>query len=127
IMKKILLAFDGSNFSEGAFEFVRRLNELQPILLTGLFVPQVDYANLWSYAAAAGAGSGVYVPLLEDEEAEEIVKNIQRFESLCQKNDIRYRVHKEFFNFALPELKKETRFADLMILGGELFYKGVIE
>ena len=37
-MKKVVIAFDGNHFSEGAFEFVRRLNELQPILLTGVFL-----------------------------------------------------------------------------------------
>ena len=39
-MKKILIAFDGTHFSDGAFEFARRVNELQPILLTGVFLPQ---------------------------------------------------------------------------------------
>ena len=58
-MKKILLAFDGSNFSEGAFEFVRRLNDIQPLLVTGVFVPQVAYSNASSYSpAAAFAGYG---------------------------------------------------------------------
>ena len=126
-MKKILLAFDGTNFSEGAFAFVRRLNEIKQVLVTGVFVPQVDYANLWSYAAASSGGTGIYVPLVEEEEAEIVAKNIRLFESLCQKNGIKYRVHKEFFNFAMPELKTETRFADLLVLGGELFYKGVME
>lgn len=125
-MKKILLAFDGSNFSKGAFEFARRLNDMEPILVTGVFMPQVDYANLWSYASAAGAGAG-FIPLLEEEDADLVQKNILKFEELCQKNGIAYRVHKDFYSFALPELKKESRFADIIILSGELFYKGVIE
>jgi nucleotide-binding universal stress UspA family protein len=126
MMKKILLAFDGSNFSMGAFEFARKLNEIEPILATGAFVPQVDFANLWSYAAASGAGTN-YIPLLEEDDAEFIQKNILLFEELCQKNGITYRVHEDFYLFALPELKRESRFADVIILSGELFYKGVIE
>jgi hypothetical protein len=125
-MKKILLAFDGSNFSEGAFEFARRLNDIEPVLVTGVFMPQVDYANLWSYASAAGAGAG-FIPLLEEEDADVVQKNILHFEDLCQKNGIAYRVHRDFYSFALPELKKESRFTDVIILSGELFYKGVIE
>lgn len=125
-MKKILLAFDGSNFSEGAFEFARRLNDMEPVLVTGVFMPQVDYANLWSYASAAGSGAG-FIPLLEEEDTDTVQKNIFHFEDLCQKNGIAYRVHKDFYSFALPELKKESRFADIIILSGELFYKGVIE
>ena len=122
-MKKVLLAFDGSHFSEGAFNFARGLNELQPVLLTGLFVPQINYANLWSYANAAGGPS--FIPLLEDQDSEVIQENIERFEKLCKQNSIEYRVHKEFFDFALPQLRKETRFADLAILSSETFYQNV--
>ena len=127
-MKKILLAFDGSNFSEGSFEFVRQLNERVPVLVTGVFVPQVDYANLWSYSAAtAGGGVGMYVPLVEQEDEDLVEKNISHFEDLCQRNGIAYRVHNDFFDFALPELKKESRFSDVLIVSGELFYRRFTE
>ena len=121
-MKKVILVFDGTNFSEGAFEFARKLNELQPILLTGVFLPQTELANLWSYAYAVS--SPVFVPLVENDESELINKNIERFEKLCQSNVIDYRVHKDFFYLVLPELKKESNYADLLILGSEVFYKG---
>jgi hypothetical protein len=62
--------------------------------------------------------------VLDDEPA--ILKNIEHFEHVCQINGISYRVHKNFLDPALPEVTKETRFADVMILSGELFYKGVI-
>lgn len=125
-MKKVILAVDGTNFSNGALRFVGQLNEKEPLLVAGIFVPQLDYANLWSYAAAAGNGS-VYVPLLEDEDNEEVAKNIAVFEQQCQRAGIAYRVHKNFYDFALPELKRETRFADVMILSGELFYKQILD
>jgi nucleotide-binding universal stress UspA family protein len=121
-MKKIILAFDGIHFSEGAFEFARELNGLQPILLTAVFLPQVELANLWSYANNAGT---TFIPLLESRESELIQQNIERFEKQCQRNGIEYRVHKEFFNFALSELKKESRYADLVILGSEVFYENM--
>lgn len=125
-MKKILLAFDGSNFSEGAFEFVRRLNEMEPVLVTGVFVPQVAFVNGSTYSPAA-AFAGAYVPVLDDEDADITNKNVDRFEKLCKKNSINYRIHKDFIDFALPELKKESRFADVLIISGELFYKRFIE
>ena len=122
-MKKIILAFDGVHFSEGAFEFARRLNELQPILLTGIFLPQAELANLWSYTDGMG---GAFIPLLLDEESNEHVeKNINRFQKLCVGNGIDYRVHKDFYDFALPELRKESCYADLLILGSEVFYKSI--
>lgn len=123
VMKKIILAFDGVHFSEGAFEFAKRINDEERVLLTGVFLPQANYANLWSFARART--EPLFVPLVEADEAEVIQKHIKRFETLCQKNTIEYRVHKDFFDFALPALKKESRFADLMILGSQSFFENM--
>jgi len=109
-MKKILFASDGSNFSEGSFEFVRRVNDIQPVLVTGMFIPQVTY-----------------VPVLDEEDNRVVENNIKHFENLCQKHGIAYRIHKDYFDFDFPELKKESRFSDVMIICGELFYKRFIE
>ena len=119
-MKKLLLAFDGEHFSNGAFDFACRLNEREPLMLTGVFLPQLDFANLWSYAE--GTAGTLFVPLVEKDSAVKIEHNIARFEALCRKHHIEYRIHKDFNDFALPELKKETRFADLLLLGSESFY-----
>ncbi|HET9824237.1 MAG TPA: universal stress protein [Chitinophagaceae bacterium] len=123
-MRKILLAFDGTNFSKGAFEFARRMNQHSPILLTGVFLPQINYANIWSYAGTA-AMSPMFIPLVEDDDTIAIEKNIARFEGQCEKNKIQCRVHKDFTDFALPALMKETRFADLLIIGSESFYENL--
>jgi nucleotide-binding universal stress UspA family protein len=119
-MKKVIIAFDGSNFSEAAFEFARRLNELKPILLTGVFLPQADLYNLWSYADGVG---GLYIPLVESRESELVKTSIDLFKKRCQGNGIDFRVHDDFYDFAIPELKKESRYADLLIIGSEKFYE----
>jgi hypothetical protein len=124
-MKKIILAFDGAHFSEGAFEFARRLNEKAPILLTGVFVPLVNYSSLWSYASASAMAGGPVVPLLEQDEIEQVQKNIDRFKQMCIRHNIEFRVHQDYSDFALPEIRKETRYADLLILGSETFYTSV--
>lgn len=120
-MKKILLAFDGTTFSEGAFNFVSQLNERQPVLAVAVFVPQVSFASLWSYGAAAGGPD--FIPLLEQDDADQVQANMQRFETLCTQQGIRYLVHKHFYDFALPELKEESRFADLLVVSSEKFYQ----
>lgn len=97
---------------------------MQRILLIGTFLPQIDYANLWSYSVG-GMPTKLFIPLAKDEDAETGEKNIERFESLCRRNYIEYRVHKDFIDIALPELKKETRFADLLIIGSESFYENL--
>lgn len=119
-MKKILLAFDGSQFSTAAFEFARQLNALHPVFLAGVFIPQLSYANLWNYTD--GMAGPPFMPVLTKEEPDALEKNIKSFENLCQQNSIQYKVHKDYFDFALPELKKETRFADLLIISSETFY-----
>ena len=118
-MKKILVVFDGTHFSEGSFEFTRVMNEHQPLLLTGVFLPQADYAGLFNYGDAVT--TPLYIPVLDVNE-EIIQKNISRFKALCEKQGIEFRVHEDYLDFALPALKKETQFADLLIIGGETFY-----
>src|SRR5215467_275379 len=102
-MRKILLAFDGTNFSRGAFDFARRMNLHSPILLTGVSLPQINYANIWSYAGTA-AMSPVFIPMIGNGDATAIERNIARFEALCDRNMIEYRVHRDFTDFALPAL-----------------------
>jgi hypothetical protein len=121
-MKKILLAFDGSHYSEGALAFAKRLHEKSPVFLAGLFLPQIDYSALWSYSGGGKTGS-LFIPLLEDDDSIAVQANIMRFEKFCEENKIEYTTHKDFLGFALPELKKESRFADLVILSSEKFFE----
>jgi hypothetical protein len=119
-MKKVIIPFDGGNFSKGAFSFASHLHETKPILLTGIFLPKVDYARFFFFPTAFAAPA--YIPLQEDFEEETIDKNVEDFVALCLKNYIEYRVHKDLYDSAIPQLTKETRFADLMIIGSEVFY-----
>jgi hypothetical protein len=42
-MKKILLPFEGDNYSSELLEFARQLNSLSPVLLTAAFVTEGDW------------------------------------------------------------------------------------
>ncbi len=119
-MRKILLPFDGTHYSRGAFDFARRINEDEPILLAGAFLPQIDFANSWSYANGGGT---MFIPLIEGVDADAVGTNIARFQRDCIQHNIEHRVHEDFSTFALPELRKESRYADLMILGSQQFYE----
>jgi len=120
-MRKIIIAFDSTNYSDAALRFASRLNEISAITLVGAFVPQTDIANLWAYVGGHNAGSE-FIPLVGDDNGEQIKENIKHFENYCIDNGIDYKIHKDYFDFAIPELKKETRFADLLILSSETFY-----
>jgi hypothetical protein len=122
-MKKIIIAFDGKHFSEGAFRMAEWLNEKQPVLVAGVFLSPVDYREIIGYSGI-GIGTPVLVPVVETNE-EEISQNIKRFEERCLKHHIEYRVHKDTDLFAITELITETRFADMLIVSSELFYENV--
>ena len=117
-MKKIILALDGNNFSEGAFEFASSLNKKERILLTGVFLSQVEAKNLWAYAV--GIPPAV-VPILE-EDTTVVDETVERFKDLCELNSISCKVHEDYYGFAIPELQRETRFADILLLGSQTFY-----
>ena len=123
-MKKVIIPFDGSHFSHGAIDFAIELNEWEPILLSGVFLPQLDFANIWSYGGGAMAGP-VFLPSMEDVDVDAIERNIDRFKTICERNGVEHRVHKNFFEAAVPELRNESRFADLLIIGSEAFYENM--
>src|SRR5215831_931584 len=105
-MKKVLIAFDDAHFSEGAFEVARNLNETEPILLVGFFLPAVYYSS--TLIAVEDATRPFYVPLVEEDDINVIEENIVRFEEKCNKNNIKYIVHKNLVGAAIRSLKIET-------------------
>jgi hypothetical protein len=122
-MKKALLINDSRHFSEGSFEFLRQMNDREPLLVTGIFLPQSTFAGVLSYAAAAnGLGTTGYFPSVEPDEEADIEMEIKRFEERCIKNGINFRIHEDTRQITLPLLRLESRFADIMIISGDLFY-----
>ena len=49
MMKKVIIPFDGGKFSEGAFSFAISFNNTNPILLTGIFLSQVDFTRFFLF------------------------------------------------------------------------------
>ena len=82
-MKKIIIPFDGGHFSKGAFSFASSLHEMKPILLTGIFLPEVDYARFFFFPTAFAAPA--YIPVLEDFNEEDVESNAKQFAQLCKK------------------------------------------
>lgn len=119
-MKKVLIASDGSSFSKGAFEFARRLNELQPVLLTGIFLPQTDIENFWSIST--GLEIPTYVPIMTAENKIRTQELVEQFKKDCIKHGMEFRVHETEGRFVASDIEKESRYADLLIIGSECFY-----
>jgi hypothetical protein len=121
-MKKIVFVCDGNNFSKEAFKFVEALYENEPFLLTGAFFHSIDYALLIPNTFAATATS--FLAYQEDEN-EAYQGGITQFRRLCERNNIEYRIHEESEIWKIEDLVKETRFADLVVIGGSQFFSGV--
>lgn len=122
-MKKILLAFDGNHFSEGAFQMATMINEYEEILVVGVFLQPIDYRDVIGYSSVGSAAPITIAPFHADESV--TTKNIKTFEKRCEHAGLQYRTHRDTDLFALQELLTETRFADLLILSGELFYENL--
>jgi len=122
-MKKILIAFDGNHFSEAAFNFVRHLNEKEDVLVIGVFLPVVDYAEL--LYSLGGLSGPMYLENVAYEDTDIIQKNIDRFKLLCADNQIEYRVHPDIEKHVISEIKIESRYADLLVIDSELFYNNL--
>lgn len=125
-MKKILVVFDGAHFPTTTLDFALKLNEDSPILLTGIFLPSVDYAEAMSYYYYGTAVAPMYLEEYEDD-AVAIKNNIEEFEAFCRDHHIRYRVHKDIKKKVVKELQSETRYADLLILSSTHFYENLGE
>ena len=117
-MKKIILACDGKNFPQSAFEFAKELQQKEPVLLTGAFLHAVNFEEFIPGVFAMSTGP---VATFLEEEKTEHKKMIARFEALCQRNGIEYRVHEQSSNWNINDIVKETRFADMLLMSAELF------
>lgn len=121
-MKKIVAVFDGNHFSNGVVNFVKGLNIAEPVLLTGLFVPSVDYSEIMYYYL--GMNAPVFIPDFQSD-YDILDATIEKFEAFCKSNQIEYRIHKITDIDSIEAIRKETRYADIMLLGNELFFENL--
>lgn len=121
-MKKIAIPFEGNHFSEESVELVRRLNNISPVWLSAVFVPEVDYSALWTMAG--GIAGAVFVPKTPNED-EMVGLHGARLEEFCRTYSIRLTMHRDRLDFALPLIRKEARFSDVMLLSGRRFFDNI--
>ena len=119
-MRKIIAAFEAPYFSEGAMRFITKMNTSEPVTVTGVFLPAPIHTQFWSYADTMPGG--MLLPPVDEVIPADINKSVARFRQYCIDHHLRYRVIKKFNDFALPELKQQSRFADLIVLGSEHFF-----
>jgi hypothetical protein len=122
-MKKILFVCDGANFSTGAFEFVKMLNDHGKVSVKGIFVEPIDFQQLLSVS---------YVPIakpyveLKNKEQQIVEQSRQKFKNLCENCGISYSLDKENVEWGNGSFAKETRFADMVVISEELFCADIL-
>jgi|SRR5450631_3103116 len=122
-MKRILFVCAGHDFPEGAFAFLKSLQEAEPLSVTGLFFSPIDYNAL-----ATVSHIPVAAPYLRVKEKEKKVvdRNKALFTQQCELNYIRHQVHNNNDEWDKDILARESRFADMILLSGELFYADIV-
>lgn len=123
LMKKVILLSDTEQLPEGAFEFASMLNEQEPILLTGVFLPRENLLDTALYYFAGAAAPVLYAA--DNDSVVATRQAIHQFEERCIRNGIEFRVHEHTFPDIKKGLKKETRFADLLLFSHEAFYENL--
>lgn len=113
-MKKILLILYGKDFPRNAFNFIANLNEQNPVVLTGFFLPHIVDIPNWAAYSAESIG-----PLDDTIQRD----NVRAFEELCLNAGIEYRIHQGTTEEAIPQIIKETKFSDVLVVEHNHFYK----
>jgi hypothetical protein len=122
-MKKIVLPIESGQYPTDCLDIAGQLNMVSKLQLTAAIVPDVDYASLWS--VPGGFATASYLAEVSSDEIEAITETTARIKEFCKEQGIRNIVRKDQFDFGLQEIRKESRFADLLLLSGRHFFENI--
>lgn len=115
-MKKILVAFDGLNYSPSLTEYAIELGRETDSLVVGVFLYDLRYTNLiFTYAYEIPATLAYSVDKIERDDEKKIRTHINAFNAACEKAGINSKVHLDS-GVPLMELLKESAFADMILI-----------
>ena len=105
-MKQVLFVGAGQGFPQGPFNFLRTMQQNERVHARALFLEPLDYAPL----------SGVAANCVAD------LARQRLFARQCQEHYISYTINENEQSWDKDLLIKESRFADLILISGKLFY-----
>ncbi len=114
--KKILAAFDGTKYSEGASKYAIEIAKATNSLLVGVFIQDMRYLNFtYAYAWDQPFIDFSSIEASQKDEKEKIDLNIKLFQRACDEKGVNHKVH---FDKGVPlqELLNESAFSDLIII-----------
>lgn len=122
-MKKILFICDGEHFPEGAFKFIRDLQNDETISLKALFFSEVAVETLTFITDIPFAEP---FERIREDLKQEVSVSQNKFIEKCNSIGIRYKMDKIESSWNVERFVKESRFADLAVISEQLFYKDLI-
>jgi hypothetical protein len=116
-MKKIIAAFDGLKFSESTKRCALYLAKKTNTHLVGIFLDDFTYTSYKIYDVIKTSGVSE-ATLKKLEEKDKVIRDAAAagFEKSCQEAGIEFAIHRDR-NIAIRELKHESIYADLLIIG----------
>lgn len=121
-MKKFIIALDGLRLSGSGIQTAIRLAKFHDAHLVGVFLDDFT-RNSFSVHEVLESGQAFEKTLrqLAEKDAQIRKQAVMQFEESCQEAKIHYSVHRDK-GFSLPDLLRESIYADLLILNaGETF------
>ncbi len=117
-MKKILFVCAGNHFPQGAFHFLQSMQEHSPVSADGLFFPPADLKEMAAVSQVPVLGP---YDRLRERERRTVDEHKVQFKTRCEQHGIRYHIHRNDEQWDKELLIRESRFADLILVSGELF------
>jgi len=115
-MKKFLAVFDGFNMSKSTLDYAIQLTQVANAHLVGVFLDEFIYR---SYNVIKTMKTyekyDEKIKELDVKDKEKRDASVQQFQKACSKSGIPFSIHRDK-GFAINELKRESMFADLMVI-----------
>lgn len=126
-MKKILVAFDGSFYSESALQYAIQIAKKTEALISGIFLEDLtayhQFSPVFHAPEMIGLADDVLLEL-KNENKQTIQENIDKFTQQCNKAEARYTIEKEA-GIPAKELIDESLYADLLIIGSVTYFSNI--
>lgn len=129
-MKKILVAFDGSRYSESALNYAIKLAKPQQDLVVGIFIEDLSYAYMFTNFGVdpmgheLSGGYGTYIDEVREQEESKLEQNQQAFIQRCETANIRYNTYVGEGATA-QRIVEASIFADLLITGYQVYFSNL--
>ena len=120
--KQILFVCAGAEFPQGAFNFLLQMQQEEQVSVLGLFFCPTDYEALAT--ASELPIQGPYDRVME-KSREVVAANKALFIKQCDQHFIRYQIHENCTHWDKNVLVKESRYSDVILMSGELFYTDI--